>query len=88
MSYDQRTTANPRTRPVGLLHPPRVPCGTSQLSGDDSVGPLVAGVLEAILMKPIEKPEASKPDRKIGFRWHVLAHRRCDEGTPCAHYAQ
>jgi CRISPR-associated protein Cas5d len=30
------------------------------------------GVLEAILMKPIEKPEADKRDRKIGFRWHVL----------------
>jgi CRISPR-associated protein Cas5d len=30
------------------------------------------GVLEAILMKPIEKPEASKRDRKIGFCWRVL----------------
>ena len=30
------------------------------------------GVLEAILMKPIEKPEASKRDRKVGFRWRVL----------------
>ena len=30
------------------------------------------GVLEAILMKPIEKPEASKRDRKIGFRWQIL----------------
>jgi CRISPR-associated protein Cas5d len=30
------------------------------------------GVLEAILMKPIEKPEAHKRARKIGFRWHVL----------------
>jgi len=30
------------------------------------------GVLEAILMKPIEKPEASKRDRKIGFQWRVL----------------
>jgi CRISPR-associated protein Cas5d len=30
------------------------------------------GVLEAILMKPIEKPEASKRSRKIGFRWRVL----------------
>ena len=29
------------------------------------------GVLEAILMKPIEKPETSKRDRKIGFRWCV-----------------
>ena len=32
----------------------------------------VRGVLEAILMKPIEKPEASKRGRKIGFRWRVL----------------
>lgn len=30
------------------------------------------GVLEAILMKPIEKPEAERRDRKVGFRWHVL----------------
>ena len=30
------------------------------------------GVLEAILMKPIEKPEASKRHRRVGFRWHVL----------------
>lgn len=30
------------------------------------------GVLEAILMKPIEKPEAAKRDRKIGFRWQIL----------------
>jgi len=30
------------------------------------------GVLEAILMKPIEKPESGKRDRKIGFRWRVL----------------
>jgi CRISPR-associated protein Cas5d len=30
------------------------------------------GVLEAILMKPIEKPEASKRDRKVGFHWQVL----------------
>lgn len=30
------------------------------------------GVLEAILMKPIEKPEADRRDRKIGFRWHIL----------------
>jgi CRISPR-associated protein Cas5d len=30
------------------------------------------GVLEAILMKPIEKPEADKRDRKIGFLWRVL----------------
>ena len=30
------------------------------------------GVLEAILMKPIEKPEASKRDRKIGFCWRIM----------------
>jgi CRISPR-associated protein Cas5d len=30
------------------------------------------GVLEAILMKPIEKPEVEKRDRKVGFRWHIL----------------
>lgn len=30
------------------------------------------GILEAILMKPIEKPEAAKRDNKIGFRWQIL----------------
>jgi CRISPR-associated protein Cas5d len=30
------------------------------------------GVLEAILMKPIEKPETEKRHRKDGFRWRVL----------------
>jgi CRISPR-associated protein Cas5d len=30
------------------------------------------GILEAILMKPIEKPESSKRDNKMGFRWHIL----------------
>jgi CRISPR-associated protein Cas5d len=30
------------------------------------------GILEAILMKPIEKPEAAKRDNKIGFRWRIL----------------
>ncbi len=30
------------------------------------------GILEAILMKPVEKPESSKRGRKLGFRWHVL----------------
>ncbi len=30
------------------------------------------GVLEAILMKPIEKPEGEKRDDKTGFRWRVL----------------
>src|SRR6266436_1096562 len=39
------------------------------------------GVLEAILMKPIEKPEASKRDRKIGFCWHVLRIGVVKKGT-------
>lgn len=30
------------------------------------------GILEAILMKPIEKPEAAKRANKIGFRWRIL----------------
>lgn len=30
------------------------------------------GILEAILMKPIEKPEAGKRHNKVGFRWHIL----------------
>lgn len=30
------------------------------------------GVLEAILMKPIEKPDSAKRNRKIGFRWQIL----------------
>ncbi len=30
------------------------------------------GILEAILMKPVEKPEASKRANKIGFRWRIL----------------
>lgn len=30
------------------------------------------GILEAILMKPMEKPEAAKRGNKLGFRWHVL----------------
>ncbi|MCX7827330.1 MAG: CRISPR-associated protein Cas5 [Verrucomicrobiae bacterium] len=30
------------------------------------------GILEAILMKPIEKPEAEKRANKIGFRWRIL----------------
>ena len=29
------------------------------------------GILEAILMKPIEKPEAAKRRNKLGFRWVV-----------------
>lgn len=30
------------------------------------------GILEAILMKPVEKPEAAKRGNKIGFRWAIL----------------
>ncbi|MBU0679135.1 MAG: type I-C CRISPR-associated protein Cas5c [Verrucomicrobia bacterium] len=30
------------------------------------------GVLEAILMKPTEKPESHKRDDKVGFHWDVL----------------
>ncbi len=30
------------------------------------------GILEAILMKPIEKAEAAKRAKKIGFRWRIL----------------
>ncbi|MBE7504373.1 MAG: type I-C CRISPR-associated protein Cas5 [Verrucomicrobiales bacterium] len=30
------------------------------------------GILEAILMKPMEKPEAAKRANKIGFRWRIL----------------
>ncbi len=39
------------------------------------------GVLEAILMKPVEKPEADRRDRKIGFRWHVLRIGVVKKGT-------
>jgi len=30
------------------------------------------GILEAILMKPVEKPEETKRGNKMGFRWHIL----------------
>lgn len=30
------------------------------------------GILEAVLMKPVEKPEAAKRRNKIGFRWRIL----------------
>lgn len=39
------------------------------------------GVLEAILMKPIEKPEASKRDDKTGFCWRVLRLGIVKEGV-------
>ena len=39
------------------------------------------GILEAILMKPIEKPEARKRHNKIGFRWVVTRLGIVREGT-------
>ena len=39
------------------------------------------GILEAILMKPIEKPETSKRDDKTGFRWRVLRLGIVKEGV-------
>src|SRR5689334_68966 len=30
------------------------------------------GILEAILMKPVEKHDAAKRQNKSGFRWHIL----------------
>jgi CRISPR-associated protein Cas5d len=30
------------------------------------------GILEAILMKPVEKPDAAKRHNKAGFRWQIL----------------
>ncbi len=39
------------------------------------------GILEAILMKPIEKPEAATRANKIGFRWHILRLGIIRKGT-------
>lgn len=39
------------------------------------------GILEAILMKPIEKPEAHKRRDKEGFRWHIIRIGIVHEGT-------
>ena len=39
------------------------------------------GILEAILMKPIEKPEASKRHNKIGFRWVITRLGIMRKGT-------
>lgn len=39
------------------------------------------GILEAILMKPIEKPESGKRHDKTGFRWHILRLGVVDKGT-------
>lgn len=39
------------------------------------------GILEAILMKPIEKPEAGKRHNKIGFRWVITRLGIINNGT-------
>ncbi len=39
------------------------------------------GILEAILMKPVEKPEAGKRGNKAGFRWHILRLGIVRKGT-------
>ncbi len=39
------------------------------------------GILEAILMKPIEKPEAHKRHNKIGFRWVITRLGIVRKGT-------
>jgi CRISPR-associated protein Cas5d len=39
------------------------------------------GILEAILMKPIEKPEAHKRPNKVGFRWVITRLGIVNKGT-------
>lgn len=39
------------------------------------------GILEAILMKPIEKPEAAKRGNKVGFHWRIMRLGIVREGT-------
>ena len=39
------------------------------------------GILEAILMKPIEKPEAHKRHNKVGFRWIITRIGIVNKGT-------
>jgi CRISPR-associated protein Cas5d len=39
------------------------------------------GILEAILMKPVEKPEARKRNDKEGFRWQILRIGIVQEGS-------
>ncbi|MBU6410595.1 MAG: type I-C CRISPR-associated protein Cas5 [Verrucomicrobia bacterium] len=39
------------------------------------------GILEAILMKPIEKPEAGKRHNKVGFRWVITRLGIIKKGT-------
>jgi CRISPR-associated protein Cas5d len=40
------------------------------------------GILEAILMKPVEKPEAGKRHNKVGFRWVIRRLGIVRKGTP------
>jgi len=40
------------------------------------------GIFEAILMKPIEKPESAKRHNKIGFRWVITRLGIVNKGTP------
>jgi len=39
------------------------------------------GILEAILMKPVEKPEAGKRGNKVGFLWRILRLGIVRKGT-------
>ncbi|MBZ5526259.1 MAG: CRISPR-associated protein Cas5 [Acidobacteriia bacterium] len=39
------------------------------------------GILEAILMKPVEKPEAGKRHNKVGFRWVIGRLGIVNKGT-------
>lgn len=39
------------------------------------------GILEAILMKPVEKPEAGKRHNKVGFRWIITRLGIINKGT-------
>ena len=39
------------------------------------------GILEAVLMKPIEKPEAARRGNKIGFHWRIMRLGIVREGT-------
>lgn len=39
------------------------------------------GILEAILMKPIEKPEAARRGNKVGFHWRIMRLGIVREGT-------
>ena len=39
------------------------------------------GILEAILMKPIEKPESARRGNKVGFHWRIMRLGIVREGT-------